>query len=601
METSKIKLATIAISLLVSGVVIGGIAVSTSSNKSSKQQTRVTTPVPAPVTDETGTENQWADGKSPTDPWTEALRYKPTPVMTAETVTPIWSSEKTELKFKDFFSAATVDGWKAKLSTDYQAAFDDASKNASFWINGKTTFGGKEMESAVLTDYCNGLDCNSSYTIALIDREAKTVYVPNTTSQASDLLISFFTPAPNLKIVEPVIPETLHVNGVTLRETSRCFNAGGCGKYFFGSGNGSIKFDVYAKSDEGFDVLKSDATTNSPCFYVISGSGSMARFTASLVGEDLSATPANNYGRNGTVIPTNWKTGYENTISYSSASVGGCGSQTCSDVVSAKNLGPEKDLIIIGTTKNGESLYGPKNYATHPITIALYDTWYPVGGADKPTLAEFLKDKKAPFFFWKDGFGRWIEYKDVSIQPMAECGKPVVYLYPTKITPVHVELPSFIHVTKSEPTYPSAGWNVVAKPSGELTNTDGSVWPNLYWDGIGVNYPIAKTGFIVKDGGVEKFFASTLPKYGLNAQESKDFTEFWLPYFKGANYYRISFLTSEWSKAAPMSVVPRPDTSIRIFMDWQKLEAPISIPAPIVKTPARSGFTLVEWGGAIPR
>jgi hypothetical protein len=38
---------------------------------------------------------------------------------------------------------------------------------------------------------------------------------------------------------------------------------------------------------------------------------------------------------------------------------------------------------------------------------------------------------------------------------------------------------------------------------------------------------------------------------------------------------------------------------IRIFMDWQKLNAPISIVKPNVVTPKREGFTLVEWGGLV--
>ena len=95
------------------------------------------------------------------------------------------------------------------------------------------------------------------------------------------------------------------------------------------------------------------------------------------------------------------------------------------------------------------------------------------------------------------------------------------------------------------------------------------------------------------------FLKSTLPKYGLNAKETSDFMEFWVPKFTGAPYYRISFLTSDWNKAAPLQVSPAPRTSIRLFMDWSKLSGPATSSAPQIVTPSRDGYTLVEWGGLL--
>ena len=78
-----------------------------------------------------------------------------------------------------------------------------------------------------------------------------------------------------------------------------------------------------------------------------------------------------------------------------------------------------------------------------------------------------------------------------------------------------------------------------------------------------------------------------------------DFMEFWVPRMTGAPYYRISFLTDDWSKQVPLNVSPAPRTNIRLFMDWQKLSGPITLSEPQVVTPARNGFTLVEWGGLL--
>jgi hypothetical protein len=163
-----------------------------------------------------------------------------------------------------------------------------------------------------------------------------------------------------------------------------------------------------------------------------------------------------------------------------------------------------------------------------------------------------------------------------------------------------VKLPPFINVTVSDPAYPVEGWRVTAQPDGKLTDhRDGKTYGSLYWEGTGVGYAAPKDGWVVKDGDVEKFLADTLPRYGLNETEAREFMEFWVPEMKGAPYYRVSFLTSAWSKAAPLYVSPRPKTVIRIFMDWQPLSGPMDLPAPEIVAPERNGFTLVEWGGTL--
>jgi hypothetical protein len=206
-----------------------------------------------------------------------------------------------------------------------------------------------------------------------------------------------------------------------------------------------------------------------------------------------------------------------------------------------------------------------------------------------------------PVLFWRDPLERWVMLHDVDTSLQAECGKPVIYLYPTKTTDVTVRLGSSIRVTKSEPVYPSNGWQVTAQPNGSLTMRDGTTVPSLYWEGNGVAYRRPTEGFVVKDGEVDAFLRATLAKFGLNDQESSDFRAFWLPHMTGAPYYRVSFLTDEWSKHAPLFVNPPPSTRIRLFMDWEKLNAPISIQEPVVVLPVRNGFTLVEWGGLLYR
>ena len=46
-----------------------------------------------------------------------------------------------------------------------------------------------------------------------------------------------------------------------------------------------------------------------------------------------------------------------------------------------------------------------------------------------------------------------------------------------------------------------------------------------------------------------------------------------------------------------MYVEPEPDTVIRVFMAYAALEKPVDVPEPVLHTPERKGFTVVEWGG----
>ncbi len=295
-----------------------------------------------------------------------------------------------------------------------------------------------------------------------------------------------------------------------------------------------------------------------------------------------------------------WNAGIAVTSTYVASLPGGCGFRQCADLMTDAEVRASGTLAVVGHTESGDPLYIPTPLINHPETQWIYENWmgYSAEGA-KPDLTSFLKEYPIPFFFWKDGLGRWVRYAMTGGIPQSECGKPVIYLYPEKSTNVSVKLPPFISVTKSEPNYPVSGWNVTAEPNGNLTMKDGSTYGSLFWEGTGVNYARPTEGFIVKDGSVDTFLTDVLKRYGLNEQESKEFREFWTPLMTGAPYYRVSFLTSAWSAAAPLSVSPRPQTNIRIFMDWQKLSAPISLKEPTIATPPRQGFTLVEWGGLL--
>ena len=63
-------------------------------------------------------------------------------------------------------------------------------------------------------------------------------------------------------------------------------------------------------------------------------------------------------------------------------------------------------------------------------------------------------------------------------------------------------------------------------------------------------------------------------------------------------YNLISFQSSAYADHAVLTVTPEPDGLLRVFMVWKPLESPVELPAQNLPVFSRSGFTVVEWGGA---
>jgi hypothetical protein len=180
---------------------------------------------------------------------------------------------------------------------------------------------------------------------------------------------------------------------------------------------------------------------------------------------------------------------------------------------------------------------------------------------------------------------------------MVECGKPVIYLYPESTTKVTVKVGADIRI--SEPAY-NGGWKVIASPSGQLT-TDYGLRDYLFWEGLGWGkYPTINSGFVVESSRVAETIATQMKEMGLNTKEIADFNEFWLPKMPATPYVRLSWLTTpEMNTLAPLSVSPKPDSSIRVFLDFEGLNSKIDIAPQILPHYERKGFTLVEWGGLL--
>jgi len=274
-----------------------------------------------------------------------------------------------------------------------------------------------------------------------------------------------------------------------------------------------------------------------------------------------------------------------------------CGHSFSRLVVKPTDFNPDLDGTVLGKTENGETLYKFKD-GDHGLIRYVYDSYKSV--EDSVYILSFDDfSKEENYFIWKDGVGDWQIWINQKHATMAECGKPVIYLYPTTQEKVNVQVGASL--TKSEPLYPSAGWNVIASPDGTLTY-DGVNYPYLFWEGLGNGvYPEVKNrGVVVKKEEVKDRLSDDLKKQGLNDKEISDFLDFWLPKMPNKPYVRLTWLnTLEMNKLAPLNVSPKPDTMIRVFLDFAGLDSSVDLQPQKLFAPQRSGFTLVEWGGLL--
>ena len=150
----------------------------------------------------------------------------------------------------------------------------------------------------------------------------------------------------------------------------------------------------------------------------------------------------------------------------------------------------------------------------------------------------------------------------------AVCEKPVIYLYPE------------------------------TKTAGTLTDANGQQYNYLYWEGIQqADYDFSQ-GFCVAGADTAAFLEEALAQLGLTRREANEMLVYWLPQMEGNPYNLISFQEETYTNGARLTVTPEPDAVLRVFLAWKPLDAPVDIPPQSLTAPERTGFTLVEWGGA---
>jgi len=270
----------------------------------------------------------------------------------------------------------------------------------------------------------------------------------------------------------------------------------------------------------------------------------------------------------------------------------GCGGNSAA-VTRSETL-KESDLVQVGKTNTGRAVYELKD-TTAALYKKAYDEYAQSYGADAVSFSDYLKYHGMVII--KDAAGELLVYVRGQYAMVGGCAKPVVYLYPQVPTVISVKVGA--DVTMSDPEYPAGGWqNVLAQSNGQLSYKD-KAYESLFWEGTGYgSYPAITSGTVVKHDDAAATIRRQLFEQGLSAKETNDFMDFWESKIPNKPYVRLTWLnTAQMNTLAPLSVYPKPDTLIRVFLDMDGLGQPIKLPAQKLSSTFRKGFTVVEWGG----
>jgi len=190
--------------------------------------------------------------------------------------------------------------------------------------------------------------------------------------------------------------------------------------------------------------------------------------------------------------------------------------------------------------------------------------------------------------------------------------KPVIYVYSPESTACQIMLAPKSELTFTYPAY-NKTWDFRTSSNGQLKMGDRS-YPYLFWEGETSNLTYQQNGeeegvcelhkaFQIQTDSTISFLENQLDKFGLNATEKTDFITFWGPRMMGNKYALVQFLWDEdyASKIAGLTMHPKPESSLRLFMLFTSLDQQSSsykTTPPNFKGFTRNGLTLVEWGGS---
>lgn len=189
-----------------------------------------------------------------------------------------------------------------------------------------------------------------------------------------------------------------------------------------------------------------------------------------------------------------------------------------------------------------------------------------------------------------------INYIDDSIPDTID--KPMIYIYPRNDIDLKIKLINDDKLTHTYPKYVNE-WNVhVTKDSTIFDYKTKRNYYALYWEGIDNTSIDMNEGFVVKGEQTATFLENKLSYLGLNDREINEFIVYWISKMENNNYNFIRFRTlKEINEYMPLEFSEKPDTLIRVIMDFKPLNKKINVKEQKLEKMQRKGFTIVEWGG----
>lgn len=183
---------------------------------------------------------------------------------------------------------------------------------------------------------------------------------------------------------------------------------------------------------------------------------------------------------------------------------------------------------------------------------------------------------------------------------LQEC-KPAIYLYPEKRQAVQVRVTPKGHFMKTIPSYGS-GWNVEVDPNGIIHSPEG-VFRYLYYESALIRSEVSQpqAGYVVPKPQLATLFQVLLSNWQLTQGEQQDFIDYWQSTLPNSPYYFVGIVNrTDIDRLEPLTIIPQPDSLIRLRFYFKPLASPMSVPTPVLPSiGARSGFAAVEWGGIV--
>ncbi len=186
---------------------------------------------------------------------------------------------------------------------------------------------------------------------------------------------------------------------------------------------------------------------------------------------------------------------------------------------------------------------------------------------------------------------------------MIMCEKPVIYLYPSVMTLVKVEVVPAGEFTFTYPSYGN-GWEVTAAPNGAITMGD-AAYNYLFWEAKVAQVAISNgknEGYLVKGENILAFLEEKLNAFGFTSQEKADFITYWGPILSKQKKNRIQFVMNDnCDEFATLNITPKPDHIYRFYILSSPVEEDVDylLEPQIISPMQRNGFTVLEWGGSV--